>query len=440
MTEGREEKKITPAKKIWRRLALSFGLVLMFAVGFYLGGEGQAQAGQFDLKSIYASAVGQSDVSMPTNINPSDFDFNEYWQVVELLKQNYVNQDKIVDKDLFYGSLRGLVSSIGDPYTMFMEPKTAKQFESDLSGSFEGIGAEIGIRDDSLTVIAPIAGMPAEKAGIKAGDKIYFINGTSTAGMDLNQAVSLIRGPKGTSVKLSIFRKGFDKVQELTLVRAVITIKSVKTEMRPDGYYVITISAFNDDTISLFNAAIKDIQAKKPKGLIVDLRSNPGGYLDSAVALASEWIDKGPVVLEKHADGSQDSIASNGRGRLKDYKTVVLVDGGSASASEILAGALSDYGKAKLIGQKTYGKGSVQSVQNLPDGSVLKVTIAKWLTPKGTSINEQGITPDYKVDITPEDAKLNKDTQFNKALDVLKGLVAPAKTPVKAPVKSTTKK
>ena len=210
-----------------------------------------------------------------------------------------------------------------------------------------------------------------------------------------------------------------EKPQDYNITRGVITVKSVKTTLRPDGIYVVTITAFNNDTRSLFNKAVSDIVAKKPKGIILDLRNNPGGYLDTAVAVASEWVSDGSVVIERFGDGKENKYPSNGNARLKNFKTVILVNQGSASASEIVAGALSDYKKATLIGEKTYGKGSVQTLVDLDDGSAIKVTIAKWFTPNGTGINGTGIEPDKKVTLTNDDYSKNRDPQLDEALKTL---------------------
>ncbi len=348
-----------------------------------------------------------------------DVDFDLYWELWDDLKQKYVDKDGLNDKKMFYGSLAGLAASLGDPYTTFMNPQEYKEFEDGMAGTFEGIGAEVGIKDDIITVVAPLSGMPAENAGIKAGDRILAVNGTSTLGMSVNEAVNMIRGPKGSKVTLTIYRKGFKETKDYDIIRDVIYVKSVKTTMREDGIFVIEVGSFNDDTNDLFSQAVTEALSKTPKGIILDLRSNPGGYLDGAIDMASEWVSNGPVVKERLSDGSEDSYNAVGLPRLKGYKTVVLVDGGSASASEIVAGALQDYGAAKLIGTKTFGKGSVQSMEKLSDGSSLKVTVAKWLTPNGRSINDEGIEPDEEVKFTEEDYKNEKDPQMDRAVEIL---------------------
>jgi len=346
------------------------------------------------------------------------FDLSLYWEVWDALKRDHVEKNKIDDKAMFYGSLKGLAASLDDPYTTFMTPEESQEFTADLAGTFEGIGAEIGMRQEVITVIAPLDGTPAHKSGLLAGDQIYAIDNESTIGLTVDEAVKKIRGPKGTDVILTIIR-GQEKPRDITITREVIVIKSVTTELRSDGIYIIKVSNFNDDTLELFNQAVNTALLKNPQGIILDLRNNPGGYLDTAVALASEWIDAGPVVAEQFGENKREEYPSNGRARLENYPTVVLINGGSASASEILAGALRDYKKATLIGETTFGKGSVQTLRNLSDGSALKITIAKWLTPAGDFINDKGIEPNIKVEMTQEDFDKDRDPQFDKALEIL---------------------
>jgi carboxyl-terminal processing protease len=325
---------------------------------------------------------------------------------------------------MFYGSLAGLTAAIGDPYTVFFDPKDSQTFNNDLSGTFDGIGAEVGMRDNTITVIAPLAGMPAEKAGLKAGDLILAINSSSTQNMTIDQAVDNIRGPKGTKVTLTIFRKNFKESKDFTITRDTIYVKSVTTELRPDKIFAITVTNFNSDTSDLFKQAVQEAVKDNPRGLIIDLRNNPGGFLDSAVSLASEWVPSGKVIVsEKSSDPSENGkqYFSSGLQQLKNFPTVVLVNGGSASASEIFAGALKDYGLAKIVGEKTFGKGSVQTLQDLSDGSMLKITVAKWYTPNGYSINEQGITPDIVATTTDALYLAGKDPQLDTAVGILLG-------------------
>jgi len=370
-------------------------------------------------EAIYAGQVYNKYVTAPANKLTQDVDFNLFWNVWDLLKKDYVDQSKLDDKTMFYGALKGLVESTGDPYTMFMEPKIAKEFSDDLAGTFEGIGAELGKKDNIITIVAPLAGMPAEKVGLKAGDQIYAVNGESTAGLTIDEAVNKIRGPKGTEVTLTIFRDGFEKTKDFKIIRQTIIVKSVKTSMSADKIFTITITNFNDDTSELFKNAAAQALEKNPKGIILDLRNNPGGYLETAIDVASEWIDQGVVVSEQFSSEKKNDYSHRGLARLKNFPTVVLVNQGSASASEIVAGALKDDGKATIVGMKTFGKGSVQTLEDISDGSSIKITVAKWLTPKGYNINEQGIAPDVEVDLTVDDYNKNKDPQMDKALEIL---------------------
>jgi len=408
-------------KVVWKRIGLvSVALLILgaiFAGGFYLGrGKNKALADGNRILAYSEDAANAGDAAS----DAETIDFNLYWQVWDSLKTEYVDKNKVKDQDLFYGSLKGLAAAAGDPYTVFMDPKELQEFSNDLAGTFEGIGAEVGMRNDVTTIISPLDDMPAQKAGIRAGDKIYAVDGVSTLGLTVNEVVKKIRGPKDTKVVLTIIRDK-EKPRDITVTRSIIVVHSVKTEMRADGIYVIRVSNFNDDTEDLFNQAVNNILLKDPRGIILDLRNNPGGYLETAVNMASEWIEAGPIVAEQFNGNRRNEYPSNGRARLKNIPTVVLVNEGSASASEILAGALRDYKKATIVGETTYGKGSVQSLSDLPGGSALKVTIAKWLTPAGDFINDKGLTPNVEVIMTTEDIDNDIDPQFNKAVEILKG-------------------
>lgn len=396
-------------------LAVIVIMASIFAGGFYLGKKKNSPSSNGRILAYSEEAANASDTG-----DSQTLDFNLYWEVWDDLKTNYVDKNKVNDQELFYGSLKGLAAAAGDPYTVFMDPKESKEFADDLAGTFEGIGAEIGIRNDIATVISPLDDMPAKKAGVRSGDKIYAVDGVSTLGLTTSEVVAKIRGPKDTKVTLTIIR-GKEKPRDITVTRSVIVVKSVKTEMRADGIYVIRVSNFNDDTEDLFKQAVNTILLKNPKGIVLDLRNNPGGYLETAVDMASEWIEAGPVVAEQFNDNRRNEYPSSGSARLKNIPTVVLVNGGSASASEILAGALRDYKKATIVGEKTYGKGSVQSLSELSGGAALKMTIAHWLTPAGDFIDEKGLAPNIEVKLTTEDADKGLDPQFDKAVELLKG-------------------
>ncbi len=392
-------------------------LIVIFFGGFYLGKNKDRNSNSSKKGIAYSEEAKKFTFTDPDEV----FDFNLYWEVWDALKENYVEKNMMKDKELFYGSLEGLAGATEDPYTVFLDPNETEEFYDDLSGTFEGIGAEVGMRNDVVTVIAPLDGMPAQKAGLLAGDKVYEINGESAIGLTLYQAVKKIRGPKGTDVTLTIIRDG-DKPQDITITRGVIVVKSVKTKLRDDNIYVIKISHFNDDTLKLFNKAIKFALLNNPDGIVLDLRNNPGGYLSMAIAVASEWIEAGPIVAEQFGENRRDERFSNGQARLKDFPTVVLINEGSASASEIVAGALRDYKEATLVGATTFGKASVQNLKSLSDGSALKVTVAKWLTPAGDYIDEKGIVPNVEIEMTKEDVDNDRDPQFDKSIEILKNI------------------
>jgi len=434
------EKDAARKNKGWRNF-FRVGLILIllavsFAAGMYISGRNELTGKLAYNEAVYLGQVLGKYSQPPGEKLSEDIDFNLFWKVWDTLNDMYVGQEELQDKKLFYGALRGMVASLGDPYTVFMDPKITMEFENDLARTFEGIGAEIGIRNDILTVIAPLAGTPADKAGLLAGDKILAIDGESTAGIGVDEAVNKIRGPKGTEVTLTIGRED-DDIKDIIIARGTIIVKSVNTDRAningqsatgdedqaeiPDNIFIVEISNFNNDTLQLFNQAVNDILETNPAGIILDLRNNPGGYLDTAVEVASEWIEEGIVVTEQFSDGNKNEYLARGRARLKDYPTIVLVNQGSASASEIVAGALQDYKLATIVGKKTFGKGSVQSLEEFFDGSSLKVTVAEWLTPLSRSINKEGIMPDIEIDRTAEDYNNNEDPQKDKALEILAG-------------------
>lgn len=357
---------------------------------------------------------------------PADFDLSVLWEAYRTLREKFVDQSKLDPKKLTEGAIAGFVSAAGDPYTIYVKPAEQQKFVENLEGSFGGIGAEIGIRKGVLVVIAPLAGSPAEKAGLKAGDRILKINDTFTADLSVDQAVDLIRGPQDTAVKLVILPENAEETKEVSIVRKVITVPSIKSEVK-DGIGIIRIISFSSDSAKMFARAARSMESLPSKKIVIDLRSDPGGFLDASQEIASWFLPRGEVVVyEEDAGGNKMSFLSKGYKGLEVFKTVVLIDKGSASASEILAGALRDDIGAKLVGEKSYGKGSVQELMGLSDGSMLKITTAKWLTPKGTSINDEGLKPDMEVTIPPENADavaagdIDKDTQMQKALELLK--------------------
>ncbi len=351
-------------------------------------------------------------------------DYKLLWDAINVINTKYI--DRPIDQQkVLYGAVKGAVESLGDPYTTFFQPKELSNFQTQLKGSFGGIGAEVGKKDGNIVIIAPLDGTPAKKAGILAGDIIYQVDSQSTQGWSVEQAVDKIRGPKGTPVTLGLVRQGKDKPFDVKITRDTIVIKSVKWELKDVGIggqkkkiAVITVSEFGDDTKPLFDQAVNDILTHNVAGIVLDLRNNPGGYLQTAVDLASNWVKQGDVVVsEAHSDGTSVKYTGEGNSRLAGYKTLVMINGGSASAAEILSGALRDHGFAKLIGEKSFGKGSVQEIVNLDGGAGVKVTIAKWITPGGVNLNHNGLDPDIAVKLTETDINANKDPQMDKALD-----------------------
>ncbi len=365
------------------------------------------------------SVLGQGQIP-PAGV-ASDVEFKLFWEVWSSLKSRYYQQP-LKDKDLFYGALSGLASGTGDPYTTFFEPQAAEDFDQSIQGSFGGIGAEIGMKKEVIQIVAPLADTPAEKAGLLAGDIIAKINGEETVGMSVDQAVHKIRGERGTSVVLSIYRSAAKKpLFDVSVIRDVIRITSVKSKMLDQGIAYVEITSFNADTGDRLEIAIDKLLRDHPKGFILDLRNDPGGLLDQAQRVAAFWVGDQVVVKERRQGKIFEELRGVGTARLKDIPTIVLVNQGSASASEIVAGALQDYRVAKLVGTKTFGKGSVQELHDLSDGSAIKITIAEWLTPKERTIHKTGLEPDITVEQTPEDYAAKRDPVLDRARGILLG-------------------
>jgi len=391
------------------------GLVFTLGISF---GQNHPSA-SFD-QATDLNIINNDEISTEENIDMAPF-----WKVWGLLDKKYVaTKDKATStsQDRIWGAIQGMTDSLNDPYTVFLPPEDTKDFEENISGNFEGVGMEIGVKDDVLSVISPLKGSPAEKAGIKAGDKIFTIDDEPALNLSSDKAVKLIRGPQGTVVKIGVLRNGNSKAINFEITRAVIDIPSAETEIK-DDVFIINLYNFYAQSRSQFNKALKEFIDSGKHKLILDLRNNPGGYLDTAIDMSSWFLPLGkPVVREDFGDKKEEIIhRSKGYDIFTDkLEMIILVNGGSASASEILAGALQEYNIAKLVGTKTYGKGSVQELIKITDDTSLKVTIAKWLTPLGKSISEGGLTPDYEVKITEADVKAEKDPQMEKALELLK--------------------
>ncbi len=401
-----------------KRVVATIILAAVFSIGFLSGKSTSVEARQ-------TSAV-------------SDTDFAIFWKVWTLVNEKYVPTHTstttaglatttavATNKDRIYGAIKGMVSAMGDPYTTFFTPSENASFKTQIDGNFEGIGMEVGQKDGVLTVIAPLAGSPAEKAGIRPGDKIIKINDTISTDISVDQAVTIIRGKKGTKVVLTILRDGSTKPITYEITRDVINLPTLDSNYATStGIYTIRLYSFNANAQELFNKEIDKFAVSGSDKLIIDLRNNPGGFLDAAVSIASNFLPSGAVVVRENygAGKTEDILRSEGyntfAGR-KFPKIVVLIDGGSASASEILAGALRENDVATLVGTKSFGKGSVQELVNVTPDTSLKVTVARWLTPKGNSISEVGIAPDVEVKITDDDIKAQKDPQMAKAIEIL---------------------
>jgi carboxyl-terminal processing protease len=387
--------------------AFLFFFGVFFVVGvFWLGYKQGQEANPGEEQRILTP---DESIIINKKSEGNTIDFSLFWQVWEILKNRYVDKSDLDARELFYGAIDGMLAATGDPYTTFFSPQENQEFNEDISGTFEGIGAEMGIKDDIITVIAPLEGMPAETAGLLAGDSSSY---------SLDEAVKRIRGAKGTSVKLTIFREGEEETRDFTITRGVIFVKSVRFEMKDGGIAYIRVSRFGDDTEGAFEFAVKETLRNKAQGLIIDLRNNPGGFLDTAVEMASAMLPGGKVVvIEEDGEGKRKELKSRGGDTLSAVPTVVLINQGSASASEILAGALHDNrDNVTLVGKKSFGKGSVQELISVGKDMAVKITIARWLTPSGKQIHDVGITPDVEVDISNDDIKEKRDPQLDKAI------------------------
>jgi carboxyl-terminal processing protease len=386
--------------------------VVFFYTGFHAGKSSTPTA---------VRGLDNTEEGQPTNV-----DFAAFWKTWNLLNEKYVpastTADTVGDQEKVWGAIRGLAASLGDPYTVFFPPVESEMFEADIRGNFEGVGMEIVSQGGAITVIAPLRGSPAERAGILSGDKILKIDGKDTSGFSTDEAVRLIRGPKGTQVVLSIFRNDSEPFN-ITVVREVINIPTINTKNLGNDIFLIELYNFSANSPNLFRNALRQFVQSGHNKLILDLRGNPGGYLEASIDMASWFLPTGKVIIREDFGGtrSQKIYRSKGYDIFRDdLKFVILVDGGSASASEILAGALREHDKAVLVGEKTFGKGSVQELVNITPDTSLKVTIARWLTPNGRSISNDGIVPDHIIERSAEDAREGRDPQLEKAIELLR--------------------
>ncbi len=357
--------------------------------------------------------------------NPEqEVDISLLWTVWKLAANHYIDPEKLQVEPMLYGAASGLIAAIGDPYSTFMPPKENDEFRSSLNGSLEGIGAELTMKETQIVIVAPLKGSPAETAGLLPEDVITAVDGKSLEGFDLGDAVALIRGPKGTNVTLSIQRKGNDDLLEISITRDAIKVPSTESELKESngkriGY--ISLNRFGDTTGDEVREAVQGFVDDKVDGMILDVRFNGGGYLDKAVELASMFMTQGKVVSVAGREGEPISHYVTGGAIAPDVPLVVLINEGSASASEILAGALQDASRATIIGKKSFGKGTVQEVFDLPGGTSLRITTARWLTPSGRDLGKEGVHPEIEVDRTKEEILAKQDPQLEKALEVLTG-------------------
>jgi carboxyl-terminal processing protease len=408
--------KFSLTKKITDLLFILSFFILIFGTGYKLG---EYHANQKRIERPNYNIINIENKAAEKNL-----DFSLFWDTWEKVEQKFIDKKKLDPKKMFYGAIKGMVSSLDDPYTFFLTPEENKQSKDDLQGKFEGIGAQLGMKDNRVIVVAPLKNSPAEKAGVKTGDFINKVDGQLTKGWSLTYAVSKIRGPKGTKVKLTLEREGREIEVEIT--RAQINVPSIELSYEKN-IAILKVNQFGENTIDEWDKAVFEIKekwAKKEiKGMVLDLRDNPGGYLEGAVYLASEFLPMGKIVVRQESKTiTNKEYKVIRQGELLEIPLVVLVNKGSASASEILAGALRDHKRAKLIGEKTFGKGSVQEALDLKEGAGLHVTVAKWILPNGDWINSKGIDPEIKIENQVKEGNTptrSDDKQLDKAIEIL---------------------
>ena len=400
-------------KRILKFVCAAFVVFLAYSFGFY--------AGESSVPSLN-KVQSVTHKEQPAGVQA---DFDIFWDAWKTATDKYVDRKTIDPQKMVYGAVEGMVASLGDPYSSFFTPDQSRMLGDDINGSFSGIGAEIGFKNSILTIIAPLKDSPAEKAGLRAGDKIGTIDGVFTGELSLEEAVLKIRGERGTKVLLNIMRDGFDEPRDFSIVRDIIKMPLVELRMEEGNVAYIQLFNFLGDVDQEFQIAARQALARGAKSVVLDLRNNAGGFLDSAIETASFFIPEGKIVaIEDFGDNGKgrNEFRSNGYRYFQTMPVVVLINEGSASAAEIVAGALRDARDVPLVGEKTFGKGSVQEVVDLADGTSIKITVAKWLTPSGASIHEQGIEPTVKVETTAEDRDAGKDPQREKAFEIARSL------------------
>lgn len=405
--------------KLFKKINL---VTILVAILFFLLGWQWGHRDVLIKWQKYVPSVSVINREPPENIN---IDFKLFWDTWDLLSREYVDKKAIDPQKLFYGAISGMVAAVGDPYTVFLPPEAQKASKDDLNGSFEGVGMELGFNSDKrLVIIAPLDGTPASRAGLKAQDFIVKIDKKDATNLTLPEAVKLIRGIKGTEVTLTIFREGEDEPREVKLTRDTIVVKSVilsfkETESKKKIAY-LKLTRFGERTKDEWNTAVSDILSSGTVGVVLDMRNNPGGFLDGAVFIASEFLENGDVVLQENQKGDRIPYKVTRRGKILKLSLVALINKGSASASEIVAGAMQDRKRAKLVGEKSFGKGTIQEAEELPGGTGIHITTAKWLTPLGRWVNDtEGLEPDVKIEVDKKNIDKDKDAQLDKALELL---------------------
>jgi carboxyl-terminal processing protease len=405
---------------------LLIGAVLVALCGGFFVGKAYTERQFAAQRDPIVTEVTNKEQGQPTAV-----DFSLFWQVWDRLYDLYADADVLSAQDLVYGAIEGMVAAAGDPYTVFLQPEPAKKFQEDVGGSFSGVGIEIGKRNGGITVIAPIRDTPAWEAGLEAGDVIIAVDEEDATVWTIDEAVDHIRGKRGTTVRLTIYRSDAQETLDFDVVRDTIRIPAVRWEMLENNIAYIQLITFNANATDQFSRAARDLQEAGATALILDLRNNPGGLLDESVQIAG-WLlpDDTLVVQERFGDGSTEELYTDGNEALAGLPIVILINGGSASASEILAGALHDIRDIRLVGTTTYGKGSVQHLESFYNGSSLKVTVAKWFTPNGTSINDTGIEPTDELELPdeePEDGwsvgEPGRDPQLDRALEIIQEIL-----------------
>ena len=400
---------------VWKlNVSLLIVIVLVgasFGTGWYVGKE---QAVLVPIEGVINTSTGTVE----------GMDFSLFWDAWVRVQEKYVGAEDLDFESMVYGAISGMIDSLDDPYTVFLDPEDTKKFNEDVSGSFSGVGMEIGIRDDVLRVIAPLDGTPADNVGLRAGDDILKVDEIFTRGITIDEAVSLIRGEEGTDVTLLILRDGWNKGKDFVITRGIIEIPSLEWELVDENIAYIQLNQFFAKAGRDFNVAAQEILSGPADRIVLDLRNNPGGFLDVSVDIAGWFFERGSLVTTESFGGERDDILykAKGSGMFSSYPIVVLINAGSASASEILAGSLRDNLGVILVGEQSFGKGSVQQLEDLRGGSTLKVTVANWLTPAGNHITDVGLTPDVEIDITNEDFEAELDPQFDKAIELIKNL------------------